>query len=69
MKVAIVGATCQTGGSVVNGLLASSAVKFVSFSPLTDSLSLSASASGLLFCVLDITALIRPASLKKPEVL
>ncbi|CCF44437.1 isoflavone reductase [Colletotrichum higginsianum] len=45
MKVAIVGATGETGSSIVNGLLASADTKF------------------------DITALVRPTSLKKPEVL
>ncbi|KAF9871136.1 prostacyclin synthase [Colletotrichum karsti] len=44
MKVAIVGATGETGSSIVNGLLASSEPKF------------------------ELTALIRPSSLQKPEV-
>ncbi|KAI8272741.1 hypothetical protein K4K60_011908 [Colletotrichum sp. SAR11_57] len=44
MKVAVVGATGETGSSIVNGLLASPDTKF------------------------DVTALIRPSSLDKPEV-
>ncbi|OLN86674.1 Isoflavone reductase A622-like protein 2 [Colletotrichum chlorophyti] len=46
MKVAIVGATGETGNSIVEGLLAATDTKFKQ----------------------DITALIRPSSLKKPEV-
>ncbi|KAH6989633.1 hypothetical protein BKA56DRAFT_476271 [Ilyonectria sp. MPI-CAGE-AT-0026] len=45
MKVAIVGATGETGSSIVNGLLESTELKY------------------------EITALTRPASLQKPEVL
>ncbi|CAF3569534.1 unnamed protein product [Fusarium graminearum] len=45
MKVAIIGATGQTGTSIVNGLLASTETQF------------------------DITALVRPSSLKKPNVM
>ncbi|GKT44498.1 isoflavone reductase-like protein [Colletotrichum spaethianum] len=44
MKVALVGATGETGTSIVNGLLASTDLKY------------------------EITALIRPSSLQKPEV-
>lgn len=65
MKVAVVGATGETGSSIVNGLLASPDTKFVR---VQETRCLSGPLHILTATKQDVTALIRPSSLDKPEV-